>query len=158
MRLAKFTGPAWMAVLFLTLLVSAEQKQLTEQDVLATDDRRYDALRRGDPAPLESIYADDYTLVTATGEVKTKADQIRQLKSGELHYGKIDVVERSIRMYGDVAVVLSVQDDVIVQNGRQIIAGKERVTRVYKYMDGMWRVITTHATPIRDESSPSKRQ
>lgn len=156
MRPVKLTHLALTAMLFVTVFAPAQQKQLTPRAVLATDDRRYDALRRGDPAPLESIYADDYTLVTATGEVKTKADQIRQLKSGELHYVKFDVVERSVRMYGDVAVVLSVQNDVIVQNGRQIIAGKERVTRVYKYMDGMWRVITTHATPIREESGPPK--
>lgn len=156
MRLLKRNHLALAATLFVTLLVAAEQKPFTEQQVLATDDRRYDALRRGDPAPLESIYADDYTLVTAEGQVKTKADQIRQMKSGELHYSKIDVVERSVRMYGDVAVVLSIQNDIIVQSGRQIIAGKERVTRVYKYMDGMWRVIATHATPIRDEHGPSK--
>jgi len=137
MQLVNRTCIVVIATLFVSPLL-AQKKNLTEQQVLATDDRRYDALRRNDPAPLESIYADDYTLVTATGQVKTKADQIRQLKSGELRYGKIEVVERSVRMYGDVAVVLSVQDDVIIQGGRQIIAGKERVTRIYKYMH--WRL------------------
>ncbi len=147
---------ALVATLFVSLLLAGQEMSKNKQQVLATDDRRIDALRRGDPGPLEDIYADDYTLVTSTGEIKSKADQIRQLKSGELRYSRFDLVERNVRMYGDVAVVLSRQSDVIVQNGRQIVAGDERVTRVYKYMDGKWRVIATHATPIQDSVVKSK--
>ena len=52
-----------------------------------------------------------------------------------------------IRMYGDVAVVLSRQKNSIVQ-GSQNIVGEERITRIYKHIDGAWRVIATHATSI----------
>src|SRR5689334_10829439 len=50
------------------------------RQVLAIDDRRTDALRRNDSAPLHQIYADDYTLVTpATGAIRSKAEQINDL-------------------------------------------------------------------------------
>jgi uncharacterized protein (TIGR02246 family) len=117
--------------------------------VLATDDQRMDALRRGDPLPLERIYADDYTLVTGTGQIRTKAAQLAELKSGQLRYLQIETVERQVRMYGDVAILLTRQRAAIVQGGQQITGGDERVTRVYKNFDGQWRVIATHATPIR---------
>jgi len=49
---------------------------VTEQELVGVDDQRMDALRRRDPSPLEQIYADDYTLVTGLGQVRSKADQI----------------------------------------------------------------------------------
>jgi Domain of unknown function (DUF4440) len=63
---------------------------------LATDDRRIEALRRGDVAPLRQIYADDYTLVTPSGVVRSKTDQINELASRRL-LQKIEVKERIVR-------------------------------------------------------------
>jgi uncharacterized protein (TIGR02246 family) len=135
---------------FLSLVVFAQRPiSVTEQELVATDDRRMDALRRGDPVPLEQIYADDYTLVTGLGQVRGKADQIAELKSGRLRYGSIESVERQVRLYGDVGVIVSRQRAVIFQDGRPVTSGDERVTRVYKKMNDSWRVIATHATPIR---------
>ena len=144
----------WIAIALVTATViaatvSAQQPRTAEQQVLATDDQRMDALRRGDPMPLERIYADDYTLVTGTGQLRTKAEQLAELKSGQLRYAQIEAVERQVRMYGDVAILLTKQRAAIVQGGQQITGGDERVTRVYKNYDGQWRVIATHATPIR---------
>jgi uncharacterized protein (TIGR02246 family) len=135
-------------VLWAATLLAGQQRQSIEQQVIATDEQRMDALRRGDPALLERIYADDYTLVTGLGQVRSKADQINELKSGALRYADIRSVERQVRLYGDVAVVVSRQQADITQ-GAQRITGDERVTRVYKNFDGQWKVISTHATPIR---------
>lgn len=132
-----------------TLAAAMQPQRVTaEQQVLATDNDRNEALRRGDPAALERIYADDYTLVTSLGQVRTKADQINELRAGQLRYLTIEILDRQIRMYGDVAVVLSRQKHSIVQGSRQIV-GEERITRIYKQMDGAWRVIATHATSIQ---------
>jgi ketosteroid isomerase-like protein len=119
-----------------------------EQEVLMTDDQRTEALRRGDPAPLQAIYADDYTLVTPAGLVRTKSEQINELKSGELRYRSIDVLERSVRLYGDVAVVISRDKYDILLRGKEP-GGDIRFTRVYKKFGTQWRVIATHGTLIR---------
>ena len=141
-------GCLCFACIVLVVVVRAQPVSSAEQQVLATDDERMDALRRGDPRPLERIYADDYTLVTSLGEVKTKRDQIDQLRTGALA-ANIRPVERHVRVYGDVAVVLSRQAGTIVQAGRQITRGDERVTRVYKNFNGLWKVIATQATTIQ---------
>ena len=141
-------GCLCLAAIFLAIATRAQPVSSAEQQVLATDDERMDALRRGDPRPLERIYADDYTLVTSLGEVKTKTDQIGQVRTGVLA-ANIRPVERHVRMYGDVAVVLSRQAGTIVQAGRQITRGDERVTRVYKNFNGQWKVIATHAPTIQ---------
>ena len=47
------------------------------RQVLATDDRRMEALRQGNPVPLRQIYADDYTLVTPSGVMSSARKMIR---------------------------------------------------------------------------------
>ena len=117
------------------------------RQVLATDARRIDALRKGDVAPLREIYADDYTLVTAAGVVHTKADQLNELASGQLRYEKFEVTERTVRVYGDVVILLSRERTTILRAGKQV-GGDQRSTRVYKRFGAEWRVISTHASPI----------
>jgi ketosteroid isomerase-like protein len=117
------------------------------RDVLATDERRTDALRRGDVGPLREIYAEDYTLVTPAGAIQTKSDQITDLSSGVLRYAKIEVTERTVRVYGDVAILLSREQSDIVRKGQQV-GGDIRVTRTYKRVGSEWHVISTHASAI----------
>lgn len=119
------------------------------RQILATDDRRTESLRSGDSAPLHQIYADDYTLVTpATGAIRTKAEQINDLISGQVRYEKIEVTERTVRVYGDVAIVLAREKFSILQAGEQV-GGDIRFTRTYKKFGTEWRVIATHGSFVR---------
>jgi uncharacterized protein (TIGR02246 family) len=118
-----------------------------QRQVVATDERRADALRRNDGAPLRQIYADDYTLVTPAGVVRSKVDQINELASGRVHYEKLEVKERTVRVYGDVAILLSRENDSILQAGQQV-GGDIRFTRVYKKFETEWRVIATHGSIV----------
>jgi len=119
----------------------------SRRQILATDDQRMEALRRGDAAPLRHIYADDYSLVTPSGVVRSKSDQINELASGRLHQ-KIELLERNLRVYGDVAIVLSRERSDIQLDGQQL-GGEMLMTRVYKKFGPNWRVIATHGTFIR---------
>jgi ketosteroid isomerase-like protein len=116
--------------------------------VLATDDRRTEALRRGNATPLRQIYADDYTLVTPSGVIRSKDDQINDLVSGRVRYGKIETINRTVRVYGDVAIVLSREKYDILQAGQQV-GGDIFFTRTYKRFGTEWRVIATQGTFVR---------
>jgi ketosteroid isomerase-like protein len=133
-----------------TQLILKGQAADTEsrRQVLATDDQRLEALRRGDAAPLRQIYADDYSLVTPAGVIRSKNEQINQLASGRLQQ-KIELLERTVRVYDDVAIVLSRERSDIQLNGQQV-GGDMRMTRVYKKLGTDWRVIATHGSFIRD--------
>lgn len=113
--------------------------------VLATDDRRIEALRGGNVESLRQIYADDYTLVTPTGIIRSKADQINELASGEFRYEKFELKERIVRVYGDVVIVLSRENIDILRAG-QHTGGDMRFTRTYKKFGKNWRVIATHGS------------
>jgi len=118
------------------------------RQVLATDDRRMEALRQGNPVPLRQIYADDYTLVTPSGVIRSKDDQINDLVSGRVRYGKIETTERTVRVYGDVAIVLSRDKYDIVQAGQQV-GGNIFFTRTYKKFGTNWREIANQGTFVK---------
>lgn len=137
------------ALLSAPLIVKGQAEDTAlQRQVLATDDRRMEALGRGDVASLRQIYADDYTLVTPAGVVRSKADQIDELASGRLRQ-EIQIRERTVRLYGDVAIVLSREKSNILLNGQQV-GGDVRLTRVYKKFGRDWRVIATHGSLVRE--------
>ena len=117
------------------------------REVLATDDRRMEALRQGNPVPLQQIYADDYTLVTPSGVIRSKNDQISDLVAGRVRYGK-KTTERIVRVYGDVAVVLFRDKYDILQAGQQI-GGDIFFTRTYKKFGTDWREIANQGTFVK---------
>jgi ketosteroid isomerase-like protein len=117
------------------------------RQVLAADDRRIDAFRRSDEAALRQIYADDFTLVTPLGTIRTKSDQVDDLASGRLRE-HITPVERTVRVYGDVAIVLSREKNSVVLAGQQV-GGEMWLTRVYKTFGTDWRLIASHGSYIR---------
>ena len=119
------------------------------RQVIAMDDRRMQALRRGDPAPLRQIYADDYTLVTPSGVIRSKDDQVNDLVSGRVRYRKIESTERTVRVYGDVAIVLSREKYDILQAGQQV-GGDILFTRTYKQFGTEWREIANQGTFVKE--------
>jgi len=101
------------------------------RSVLTMDDRRMEALRRANAGPLRQIYADDYTLVTPSGVIRSKDDQINDLVSGRVKYGRIETTKGIVRVYGDVAIVLSRDKYDILQDGQQV-GGDIFFTRTYE--------------------------
>lgn len=117
-----------------------------DQQVRLIDDHRIEALLQGDVTALNDIYSDDYTLVTATGVPRTKADQLAEIRSSQIRYASIQVVERVVRTYGDTAVVVS-RDVSAITRGSQQVGGDFRFTRVYKQFGPKIRLIASHASP-----------
>jgi ketosteroid isomerase-like protein len=64
------------------------------------------ALSKNDAAAAEKAYADDYVLVTQTGEIQTKTERIDLIKSGDLKYESVEFSDLKVRSFGDTAVVI----------------------------------------------------
>ncbi|MBA3961150.1 MAG: nuclear transport factor 2 family protein [Chthoniobacterales bacterium] len=123
---------------------SAEE---AEHEVLSTDDARIQARTHGDTQVLGRIYADDYTLITAEGALRTKEDQINEIRAGQLQFKPVETLEKSVRLYDNAAIVLARERSTIIRNG-QDIGGDFRVNRVYVKRDGQWQLVLTHATRV----------
>jgi hypothetical protein len=68
--------------------------------------------------------------------------------SGQVQYRNIETTNRTVRVYGDVAIILSREKYDILQAGQQV-GGDIFFTRTYKRFVSQWRVIATQGTFVR---------
>jgi ketosteroid isomerase-like protein len=118
-------------------------------EVLRADDRRFEAMRKGDWAALDAALADDLTYVHSTARLESKAEHVANLKAGKPHYRGIAPRERRARVHGSVGVVNGMSE-MHVEN-----AGKEqrftiRYLAVYTKGGGTWRMIAWQSTRVPD--------
>ena len=71
----------------------------------ALDEEYQKAVERNDGTTMARILTDDYVLVDGNGKIYSKADLINDTKSGKTHYEHQKDSERTIRIWGDTAVV-----------------------------------------------------
>ena len=120
-----------------------------EQAILATDDARIAAAKNSDAAALDSIYADDFQLITHTGLVRGKREQVDDYKTGALRYVSFELVERKIQILDEMAVVWSRERSVILHHGSQDVGGDRRITRIWVLRGERWQLLSAHASVVQ---------
>ena len=125
----------------------ATEPTATQADVIKADDRRFDAMRKGDWTALDAALADDLTYVHSTARLESKAEHIGNLKAGKPHYRGIAPRDRRARVHGSIGIVNGVSD-MHVEN-----AGKEqrftiRYLAVYTKTGDHWRMIAWQSTRV----------
>jgi Domain of unknown function (DUF4440) len=99
------------ALLICLLVIAVNQSLLAqssaEKNVLQFERDACKAFLDADPAALELVLTDDFTLTLSNGEVSTRANEINELRSGKVHYDVFENYDMKARLYGDkTAVVL----------------------------------------------------
>ena len=120
-----------------------------ETEVMRADDRRFEAMRRGDWAGLDAALADDLTYVHSTARLESKSEHVGNLKAGKPHYRGIAPRDRKTRVHGNVGIVNGVSE-MHVEN-----VGKEqrftiRYLAVYAKAGDNWRMIAWQSTRVPD--------
>jgi ketosteroid isomerase-like protein len=120
-----------------------------EADVLRADDRRFEAMRKGDWAALDAALADDLTYVHSSARVESKAEHLANLRAGTPQYRGIAPRDRRARVHGTIAIVNGVSE-MHVEN-----AGKEqrftiRYLAVYAKAGEQWRMLAWQSTRLPD--------
>ena len=77
--------------------------------------------------------------MTAEGGPRTKSDQINEVRTGQLQFQPLEILDRTVRIYDGTAIVLSHERSKIMRNG-QNIGGDFRANRVYVRRDGQWQL------------------
>jgi Domain of unknown function (DUF4440) len=65
----------------------------------------YKALVNQDWGSLAELYADDYTLVRSNGTALTKEEVLTDLKTGDLVFKSIELMNERVRVAGPVAIL-----------------------------------------------------
>jgi ketosteroid isomerase-like protein len=120
---------------------------MSEHEVIAADDRRFQAMTKQDWAALDASLADDLVYVHSSARVESKKEHIGNLQAGKPTYRGASPRERKVRMKGDVGIVNGISD-MHVEN-----AGKEnrftiRYLAVYAKTGGRWQMTAWQSTKL----------
>lgn len=86
---------------------------------LADLDTEYQAaVKRNDAATIDRILADDFILVTGSGKTYNKADLLAEARSGRINYEHQEDANRTVRLWGDTAVVTAKLWEKGIQEGK----------------------------------------
>jgi ketosteroid isomerase-like protein len=92
-----------------------------DQKTLAKLDADYQkAVEQNDTKTMARILADDYVLIDGDGTVETKADLLKDAASGKTHYEHQVDSERTVRLWGDTAVVTAKLWAKGLEDGKQV--------------------------------------
>lgn len=122
-----------------------------ERVIAQLEDQCLKATLHGDTDFPEKYFADDYTQIALGGNLTSKQDQIRFRKTGQISYQALDLKDRTVRIYGDIAVVVMHSYAKYTGNGRPI-EGDFRATRVWHRQNGMWKIVAFQTNKV--ESHP----
>jgi uncharacterized protein (TIGR02246 family) len=146
MKQTNLTASALFSVCLLSTPLVFAQGSQTEQQISALSDAMIQANLKDDTSFYQKYYAEDATIVHGNGKLFTKEQEIADLKSGSLKYESIDVREKTIRTYGDTAVVH------LLITFKGLLGGKEfgpidlRRTVVWIKQKGDWKIVAWQVT------------
>ena len=114
-------------------------------EVLNADDRRFEAMRKGDWAGLDAALADDLIYVHSTARQESKAEHIANLRAGKPHYRGIAPRDRRVRIHGGVGIVNGVSDMHVERDGKEN-RFTVRYLAVYAKAGADWRMVAWQST------------
>jgi hypothetical protein len=127
---------------FTDLEADADLIRATERDRLrALVDANIEAARR--------LHADDFQLITPSGDSLSKEEYLGAVGSGEVDYLKWDPESIEVRLYGTAAIIRYRSQLEIVVRGHRAEQGRYWHTDAYEKKDGRWQVVWSHATEIK---------
>ncbi|HEV8480785.1 MAG TPA: nuclear transport factor 2 family protein [Candidatus Eisenbacteria bacterium] len=138
---------ALVAGLLLACAAYAADSAHTAEGVRAAEQARADALLKADTTALSRLVADDFVEISRLGTLRTKADNIKDIASGDLKLLTVKYDSTNVRVYGDVAVLRAIANNTGMFHG-QPFAGRIWYTRVFVWKDGRWQAVTMQQTPI----------
>jgi len=105
MKLCRWNGVVIAALLSFTANSVAATPGDDQKAVAALDTQYQAAVKANDASTMDRILADDFILVEGDGTTLTKADLLKEAKSGRIIYEHQDGSEQTVRLWGDAAVV-----------------------------------------------------
>jgi ketosteroid isomerase-like protein len=139
-----FSGVASVAA-FAVSSPAAKSPDLKHQ-VEALEEQWRVAQLAGDIATMDKMLSDDYIGISITGEVDTKAQQLRRVADRRMMLTRIELSDMKVKLVGAVAIVTS-RAQVEGSNDGISVRGMYRYTRVYHRLStGQWKITSFEAT------------
>ncbi|MEO8671232.1 MAG: nuclear transport factor 2 family protein [Tahibacter sp.] len=131
---------------------SADSKDV--EDLIATDKRMQRAFVDRDIQALEEIFTDDYVLVVASGDERSKAQILDSVKSPETHWEINETRDWKVRVHGDMAIVVAMLHQKGIDHG-QSFDSNVKFSDTYIREKGRWRNMHLHASRAINVADPA---
>ena len=119
-----------------------------EKDVLQFERDACKAFLDADPAALQRVLTDDFTLTLSNGNVSTRADEIEELRSGKVHYDVFENYDMIARLYGDSAAVVLGKTHVKGTSEGKLFDRVMQFTDTLIKRDGRWQLAAGHVSRL----------
>lgn len=121
-----------------------------ERTVAALDAEYQEAVKHNDATTMDRILSDDFILVTSSGRMYTKGQLIDEAKSGGIAYEHQEDTEKTVRLWGDTAVVTAKLWEKGTENGKAFDY-KLWFSDVYRRTPTGWRYVFAQSA-YRDDA------
>ena len=118
-----------------------------EQSIHALFEAGDRALMAADAEALGSIFADDYLQYDAAGKAHRKAEILASFRTGAIRYPSIVSTGRTIRLFGDIAIVHGSELDEVETDGRCSTV-RYAYLDVVRKRDGVWQIVASQLAKI----------
>jgi ketosteroid isomerase-like protein len=120
-----------------------------DEAAIRTLEEKWDGANlKGDAAALGSIFDDTFITTDAEGKVRTKAEVLAALKSGDVKYQAAKADEIKVYLHGDTAVVSGRWKGKFTEKGKPMDV-TERFTDTFIKRNGQWRCIASHGSSLK---------
>ena len=126
----------------------SDPRRVSEEDLAAVERRRLRALVDADLAVAHELHADDFELITPSGDSLSKEDYLQLVGSGEIDYIVWDPEEIYARVGDDVACLRYRSTIKIVVGGQESGSDRYWYTDFYEKRGDGWQVVWSQATRI----------
>ncbi|HEY0378442.1 MAG TPA: nuclear transport factor 2 family protein [Pyrinomonadaceae bacterium] len=124
-----------------------------EEEVRALMRRWDDALVNRNFEFIDSILAEDFTYIAASGQVQNKAELLASIRSPELRIAASSSSNVVVRLYGDVAVAIA-EGRIKGSYKSQEFENRYRFTDVWVRRHGKWVAANTQITALPRQTAP----
>jgi len=127
-----------------------DDSEKTKEEVRKVDEEGFKAVLNKDADTLNQIYADDIAFTYASGQMRTKAQAVDDIRSGRNKLFKLDHDDIRIHVYGNTVVLTGRTQSTLrcCDADSKPSQVHRRFTNVYMKLAGKWRLIAHQVTPI----------
>ncbi|MGC2321893.1 MAG: nuclear transport factor 2 family protein [Terriglobales bacterium] len=147
MKTMKIIAPVLVAICLLVVPLAWSQGGSVEQQITTLTDQLNQAFGKGDIGWMEKHFADDFTAIHSNGKLLNKAEEIDNVKTGNIKWATVDLHDRKIRAFRGTAVVTTLASSTGTVGGNPY-SGDFRTTQVWLKQNGNWKMVAFQSTRV----------
>ena len=120
---------------------------MTDKELLALEERRFDAMIARDFAKLDALVHDELRYTHSSGVTDGKASWLDSMRSGRVKYKSAKSSEQKVRIYGDTALVTG-RGEMQVEVGGQAKTLRLRFLNAWTKTPQGWKFVAWQSTPL----------